>query len=661
MKKIISLILVVTLAGNAFAQSGLPSPPDLGDTYKINLYKDKCTDGKCKEGGTGTLRFKDYGDIKDFTGSFGEDGTFSKGLLRFNNGDVYEGTFKLIAPANKYAHPTVEYDSGTFTKKDKYKYTAKFLNNMPSGNTEVIFTSGANYKGSVKSGWYDGYGEMTFADGGYYKGNYKDGYYAGKGKIQYKTGLVYEGDWVKDKRDGKGVFTNVNEPGYYFSGPFKDNYPNGQGKILRTGSPDTMYGEFYNGYQTGFFEKRGEYQFYKTDTLLYDHLTKVAKGYCISGNCVSGTGKMLLEDGALYEGDVKNGMAEGKGKTIFKSGIVYTGNYAGSEMSGKGKMLWTDGSSYDGDWAAGKRTGKGIYKWVSGSVYEGDWVNGNREGKGRLVLNDSSSYDGSWKNDTKDGKGKYIWGEGEWKNDSYNGDWENDARTGKGVYHSNNGNKYEGGFYKGQYAGAGTFTYASGGSYTSNNWDSFSFTSGTYKKSADAQPEDGMLKDNRFLNAAAQAAAAYADKNPGLAGTIPVAKRIADMNSGKAARGPNITHAAQTVNFARDRYSVIMNWRMLSSYATGFKRYYIVAGAGGKKYPLPFGVHITFEFVNSKGELVKRQSVGGYDLEGSFDAPEDGEYTIQAKYDFEGCINCRQEEYARMTFTLLSIDYTYKQ
>ena len=139
-----------------------------------------------------------------------------------------------------------------------------------------------------------------------------------------------------------------------------------------------------------------------------------------------------------------------------------------------------------------------------------------------------------------------------------------------------------------------------------------------------------------------------------------VSKRIADLKSGMVHGGSNITHLEKTVDLAKGYYSImISNFHMLASDTTGFKQYYLVAGLGGKKYTLPFGIHLTFEFMNRKGELVSRLDVNGYNLEGVFNAPEEGEYTIQVKYDFNGYISCAERGGARLSFTVLSRDYTY--
>jgi hypothetical protein len=661
MKQLLGLLSLVLITASVNAQQGIGAPEPLGDTYKIKLYRDDCKTGRCKEGGSGTLTFKSYSSLKEYTGSFGDENAFVNGLLIFNNGDTYEGSFKT-SRANKYASLSVDYDSGTYTKKNEYRYTARFVDGRPEGETVIAFNNGAEFRCGLKKGLLNGTCVLRYADSSMYKGEYRDGYAHGKGIIQYSNGLVYDGEWKEGKREGFGVFTKKNERGYYFAGAFIKDYPNGLGKLALTGSPDTLTGTFANGHRNGFFEKKSpggklSYQYYKFDTLVYADLVKLPDDrYCMNGSCTAGKGRILEAGGVIYEGDVKNGKEEGTGMKTLANGAVYRGQFSNNNMHGKGRMVWPDASWYEGGWVNGLRAGTGTYHWADNSHYEGEFVNNDRSGKGRFTDASGNNYNGDWLNNKYNGKGTYTWINSNGKPDVYEGEWKDGNRTGKGVFTASSGLRYEGDFADGGYKGTGKLVTSDGDIYESTSWSGNNFTSGTYTKKG-ASPVPGIMKDNRFLDADAQAAL----RTPGANGVIPVEKRLADMHAGLTTGGPNITHAERTVNLAFGSYSIVVaNWPMLASFATGFKQYYIVAGAGGKKYPVPFGIRITFEFINSKGELVDRKSVSGYNLEGVLNPPTDGDYTIQARYDFEGCINCEQPEGIRLTFTLLSRDYIYK-
>ena len=69
---------------------------------------------------------------------------------------------------------------------------------------------------------------------------------------------------------------------------------------------------------------------------------------CVSGNCVSGKGKIIYTDGYIYEGDFVNGKAEGQGVLTSTSGKVYVGQFANEKYHGKGKLTFPDGGKLRG-------------------------------------------------------------------------------------------------------------------------------------------------------------------------------------------------------------------------------------------------------------------------------------------------------------------------
>ena len=45
-------------------------------------------------------------------------------------------------------------------------------------------------------------------------------------------------------------------------------------------------------------------------------------------------------------------------------------------MNGTGKMVYEDGRVYEGQYYNDQKNGFGTYSWPNGKVYEGGWVNG---------------------------------------------------------------------------------------------------------------------------------------------------------------------------------------------------------------------------------------------------------------------------------------------
>lgn len=96
---------------------------------------------------------------------------------------------------------------------------------------------------------------------------------------------------------------------------------------------------------------------------------------CISGDCSSGKGTYLFNNGDKYEGDFKDSHLNGFGKYIDSYGNIYTGDFKDDKFNGKGEFVRTDGTKYIGEFVNGKRSGLGT-QWYSETYKEkGKWEN----------------------------------------------------------------------------------------------------------------------------------------------------------------------------------------------------------------------------------------------------------------------------------------------
>lgn len=120
------------------------------------------------------------------------------GVMKYSNGDVYQGDFR---------------------KGDI------------QGQGTKIFASGRSYKGAWVEGRREGFGTMTYPDGETYVGEYLRNRKHGNGKITYANGSTYEGTFVANKRQGKGVFHTRDKKGRpcSYRGPFDDDLEHGHG------------------------------------------------------------------------------------------------------------------------------------------------------------------------------------------------------------------------------------------------------------------------------------------------------------------------------------------------------------------------------------------------------------------------------------------------
>ena len=112
------------------------------------------------------------------------------------------------------------------------------------------------------------------------------------------------------------------------------------------------------------------------------------------------THKILMPDGAIYEGELKDGLANGFGKFTYPEP--------------------------DGDPKYSSLFEKGL-------IYEGDFLNGKKHGFGKLS-NENYVYDGNWKFNEKSGLGKETEYKGSDTIIEYEGEFENDRKNGNGTF-----------------------------------------------------------------------------------------------------------------------------------------------------------------------------------------------------------------------------------
>ena len=114
-------------------------------------------DTKLNRQGHGTLYLKDRVVIGKF-----ENNEISKGVIIYDNGDVYEGD---IVEFMAHGKGEILYDAG-----GKYIGDSKF--DKPDGKGFIIYPNGVTYKGDFKHGVQHGKGRLT-KDGGLIQGEFR--------------------------------------------------------------------------------------------------------------------------------------------------------------------------------------------------------------------------------------------------------------------------------------------------------------------------------------------------------------------------------------------------------------------------------------------------------------------------------------------------------
>ena len=117
---------------------------------------------------------------------------------------------------------------------------------------------------------------------------------------------------------------------------------------------------------------------------------------------------VLLDDGSLYMGQIRDSLFNGQGTCIYPDGTVYDGEWKDGLWDGNGTLVYPDGDIYKGAFHEHRKEGLGTYIYSSGARYDGEWKDDRFNGKGKLLYEDGGLYDGSWKDEMKHGYGKLI-------------------------------------------------------------------------------------------------------------------------------------------------------------------------------------------------------------------------------------------------------------
>ena len=200
---------------------------------------------------------------------------------------------------------------------------------------------------------------------------------------------------------------------------------------------------------------------------------------CDCKNCT----EKSLNNGAIYKGQLSNGIPDGKGLIIDTNGnVIFDGEWEKGKMNGLG-VSFNPSSTYVGQFENNIENGKGIVYTKNGTIlidgefsngiekangkmyhpdgtisYEGELVNLLPNGLGTQFENNGRKYYGYFKDNQRNGHGIVYNSDG---TISYNGEWKNNSASGFGISYLNS-EKYKGEFKNGQPNGKGVLTYANG-------------------------------------------------------------------------------------------------------------------------------------------------------------------------------------------------------
>ena len=133
----------------------------------------------------------------------------------------------------------------------------------------------------------------------------------------------------------------------------------------------------------------------------------------VISNNPDGDGTLRLDDGAVYNGEWRNGQPHGSGVWATIEGDLFCSeSWQNGAKHGKTVDVLCDGCVYRGNYEVGKRHGDGILTWPYGANYVGQFMHDKRNGTGVYTYADGRCYTGTYKDDRPHGYGKMTSSDG---------------------------------------------------------------------------------------------------------------------------------------------------------------------------------------------------------------------------------------------------------
>ncbi|KAG2521189.1 hypothetical protein JM16_005923 [Phytophthora kernoviae] len=212
-------------------------------------------------------------------------------------------------------------------------------------------------------------------------------------------GGVYSGAFRLGRKQGRGQeYTNVGVYDGYFSG----NTRGGSGKLVY-GKGTTCEGTFERPQRRYEHHDKLRGRAYTCSLLNGDN-------YC--GGVESGEGMhIIFPDGAVYDGEMRDGAITGLGRYVSSTGVIDEGEFLNGVLHGPAcKRTFPDGSFVEGPFVEGQPHGHSRQRERHGDEYEGFFDGGARHGRGTTHFDGGrSKHVGFWHEDAMDGRGDFYY------------------------------------------------------------------------------------------------------------------------------------------------------------------------------------------------------------------------------------------------------------
>ena len=189
-------------------------------------------------------------------------------------------------------------------------------------------------------------------------------------------------------------------------------------------------------------------------------------GYFKNDFFQNGFGKSINNNGNIYIGEFKEGLANGFGKYTTKCGNIYEGQWISNKLEGFAIISCDNKEKiYYGEMKKGAFNGIGEFSNKNDILFKGEFKDGKMDGTGMLTYKNKKEYLGEFKEGNKNGYGIMKWPNEE----TFEGLWEKDTFK-FGEYLWPNGNIFLGNFQNDTVNGYGTFYSSALGTIETGLW-----------------------------------------------------------------------------------------------------------------------------------------------------------------------------------------------
>ncbi|RLN61064.1 hypothetical protein BBJ28_00007005 [Nothophytophthora sp. Chile5] len=210
---------------------------------------------------------------------------------------------------------------------------------------------------------------------------------------------VYSGAFRLGRKHGHGKeFTNVG----VYEGAFMANTRCGDGKLVY-GKGTTCEGSFQRPQRRYEHSKKLRDRVYTSSLLNGDDFRDGVE----SGESMH----IVFPDGAVYDGEMRDGVVSGLGRYVSSTGVVDEGEFFNGVLHGSAcKRTFPDGSFVEGAFVDGQVHGRGRQRERHGDEYDGFFDGGARHGRGKARFDGGrAKHVGFWHEDAMDGRGDFFY------------------------------------------------------------------------------------------------------------------------------------------------------------------------------------------------------------------------------------------------------------